>query len=135
MKASRHIAWVPAMLVLGVMGCSGSKVLPSSGPRAAGSPDAVKLYQTPPHRYERLGQVSVPVGGDVHWDASANADAGFDRLKEGAAQLGANGLLLQMDGPDYGRVLAGYHNTYYQVPFKNSTPRTAVAEAIYVVEK
>ena len=41
-----------------------------------------------------LGVVSLPVGPDAKWDTRGNADRGFDRLKEMAAQRGANGLLL-----------------------------------------
>jgi hypothetical protein len=127
--------WFTAILAFALAGCA-SKALPSSGPRAPTSPQAVKLYQKPPYRYERLGLVSVPVDADVKWDASGNSDAGFDRLKEEAARRGANGLLLQVDRSQYdGRVLVGYHFTDYQVPYKDTTPRTAVAEAIYVVKE
>src|SRR5213083_2989370 len=98
-------------------GCQAKpEIIPSSGPRAAVPPDQVKIYQKPPLRYERLGVVSVAATRESPWDARGNADAGFDRLKEEAAQRGANGLLLVVDREQYyGRVLAGYHDTFYEV--------------------
>ena len=137
MKATKRIAGLAAVLSFCLAGCGGGpKVVPSTGPRPATSAQSVAIYEKPPHRYERLGEVSVPVGGDVKWDASANADAGFDRLKEKAALLGANGLLLHVDssGRD-GSVLAGYHGKFYEVSYLNTVPRTVIAQAIYVVEK
>jgi hypothetical protein len=137
MKPLKCTARVAAMLAFCLVGCSGGpKVVPSTGPRPATSAELVQLYEKPPHRYERLGEVSVPASADVKWDASANANVGFDRLKEKAAVLGANGLLLHVDsGARDGRVLAGYHGNYYDVSYMNTTPKTFIAEAIYVIEK
>ena len=136
MAILRTTGWVMAAVVLGLLGCkTAPEIVPSSGPRMPTSPESVKLYQKQPLRYERLGVVSLPVGPDAKWDARGNADRGFDRLKEMAAQRGANGLLLMVDRPEYdGRVLVGYHDEFYQVPMKNN-PRAAVAEAIYVIHE
>ena len=136
MTLLRTIGWATAVMVLGVAGCqSKPEIVPSSGPRMATSPESVKLYQKQPLRYERLGVVSLPLAPDAKWDAWGNADRGFDRLKELAAQRGANGLLLMVDRPEYdGRVLVGYHDEFYRVPYRNN-PRAAVAEAIYVLEE
>ena len=137
MKATKRIAGLAAVLAFCLVGCGGGpKVVPTTGPHPPTSAQSVAIYEKPPHRYERLGEVSEPVGGEVKWDTSGNADAGFDRLKAKAALLGANGLLLHVDssGRD-GSVLAGYHGKFYEVSYLNTVPRTVVAQAIYVVEK
>src|SRR5687768_8633278 len=88
-------------------GCK-SEIVPSSGSRTPTSPEQVKIYEKQPKRYEMLGTVSVPVGGEVRWDDRGHAKAGFDKLKQRAAALGANGLLLKVpeDQSDF-LVLAG----------------------------
>lgn len=137
MKSTKRIAGLATVLAFCLAGCGGGpKVVPSAGPRPATSAESIALYEKPPHRYERLGEVSEPVGGDVKWDTSGNADAGFDKLKEKAAHLGANGLLLHVDpSARDGSVLAGYHGKFYEVSYINSAPRTIIAEAVYVIEK
>ena len=136
MTPLRTTGWVAAMVVVGLLGCkTAPEIVPSSGPRMPTSPESVKIYQKQPVRYERLGVVTLEVGPDTRWDARGNSDRGFDRLRELAAQRGANGLLLVVDRHEHdGRVLVGYHDVFYQVPIRNE-PRTAVAEAIYVIHE
>jgi hypothetical protein len=75
------------------------------------------------------------VTGEVRWDARGDANAGFEQLKAQAANKGANGVLLVADpGESDIAVTAGYMGTFYQVPVKEN-PRTAVAQAIYVIEE
>src|SRR5687767_12486072 len=117
-----------------VTGCA-SEVVPSSGPRPPTDPSSVTIYQKEPQRYEILGPVAVPVGGDVRWDNRGDAAAGFDRLKSQAAAIGANGILLVGDDPQMTKVLAGYKGAYYQVPVRPGKPDAAVARAIYVLKE
>jgi hypothetical protein len=113
-----------------------SEIVPSSGPRAATSSDEVKIYAKPPLRYERLGVVSVQATREYPWDDRGNADEGFERLKAEAAKRGANGLLLVVDRDQfYGRVLVGYKDTFYEVPYRLKPEKAAVAEAIYVLKE
>ena len=78
----------------------------------------------------------VTVTPEVRFDERGDANLGFDRLKAAAAKLGANGLLLPPEGIEGtdARATVGYHGTFYQVPLR-SKPRTAMAEAIYVIEE
>jgi hypothetical protein len=114
-------------------GC-GSHVVPSTGPRPPSNPALVAIYDKEPKQYEELGSVEVPIGGDVRWDARGDATVGYERLKSAAAARGANGILLLPTDQEKLKVLAGYRGTYYQVPIRDGTPKTAVARAIYVVE-
>jgi hypothetical protein len=123
-----------ALVAGSIIGC-GSQVVPSSGPRPPTEPMNVTIYQKEPHRYEVLGRVEVPIGGEVRWDDRGEAVAGFDRLKSAAAAQGANGLLLVGDDPLMTRVLAGYKGTFYQVPVRTENPRAAIAKAIYVLDE
>ena len=59
----------------------------------------------------------------------------FDLTGEVAVVMGATGVLLKVDPSDcdYG-VTAGDKGTFYQVPMKRD-PKSAVAEAIFVVSE
>ena len=131
-----HTPVALAVALLIICGCSSPEVVPSSGTRAPTRPEDVKIYAKHPRKYERLGVVSVAVTPEVRFDERGDANLGFDRLKAAAAARGANGLLLTKDGIEGSDALAtvGYHGTFYQVPVK-SNPRTAMGEAIYVIEE
>ena len=117
-------------------GCATNNAVPSSGPRQPTTPDQVVIYpKQPDSKYEVLGTVTVPVGGDVRWDDRGESAAGFDLLKAHAATLGANGLLLELDEASYDLIATvGYRGTFYAVPIKRD-PKRAVATAIYVLPK
>lgn len=116
-------------------GCA-SEVVPSpAGGRKPTQPSEVKVYQSQPKKYELLGTVEVPVGGDVRWDEHGDATPGFEKLRAEAASHGANGLLLTVDGANTATVTAGYKGTFYQVPVRTGQPSTAMARAIYVLKE
>jgi len=110
--------------------CESQSPPPHSGPMTAAD---VKIYKdAPSQKYDSLGLVTVPIGGDVRWDNNGDANVGFQMFKEQVAKMGGNGLLLVVDENAYdAKVLAGDHGTFYQVPIRN-TPKTAVAQAIRV---
>ena len=129
-----HVAAILAAFVCSA--CTSSpEVVPSSGPRTATSPEQVEIYTKAPDKYEELGPVTVTGAEGAKWDERGDATAGFDALKRKAADRGANGLLLKLKEGEYEQlVLAGYKGEYYPVPVKGKPP-TAVAQAIYVIEK
>ena len=111
-----------------------SQVVPTQ-PHAATTLDQVKIYQNTPKKYEFLGTVSLVIPPSMSWDQNGNANDGFNQLKQQAAALGANGLLLVQDAPSATySVKAGYGGTFYNVPMRDN-PKTAVARAIFVVEE
>jgi hypothetical protein len=116
-------------------GCSSPEVLPASGPHPVTLPVQVIIYQKQPMKYELLGTVNVPVTAEMKWDDRGDSTAGFEALQAKAAALGANGVLLMADHSLYDiEIGAGYKGTYYLVPVKKE-PRTAIAQAIFVLEK
>jgi hypothetical protein len=113
-------------------GCS--EVLPTTSHPAVAQ-EQVKIYTRKPAKYELLGTVEVPVTADMKWDERGDSSTGFVALKTKAGALGGNGLLLLIDEKHFDtKVGAGYNGTYYLVPLRLQ-PRTAVAEAIYVVKE
>jgi hypothetical protein len=118
-----------------VAGCSSPEIVPTQGPHPPTQVSQVEIFQKEPKKYEELGLVEVPVGGDVKWDANGDATAGFEKLKAAAAAKGANGLLLLDRQENKLMVVAGYRGTFYQVPLRRENGNRAVAQAIWVVEK
>jgi len=112
-------------------GCA-SEVVPTTGPHAPTSASNIKIYQKAPQKYEKLGLVTVSAEEGAKFDKSGNADVGFNRLKQKASALGANGLLLALDPNQFDRqATAGYQGEFYEVGIKGQPP-VGVAEAIFV---
>ena len=131
MKSHFALVLVPGLLFLA---SCGSHIVPAQS-HAPTTPDQVKIYQNAPSKYEILDTVSLVITPDMTWDQSGNANTGFDQLKQKAAALGANGLLLDQHTPTATyQVQAGYSGTFYNVPM-HLDPKTAVAEAIFVLKE
>ena len=56
-------------------------------------PSAVRIYLHPPANYEEIAIVNADSRGSFRWNSQAATDLALERLKNEAAQLGANGLL------------------------------------------
>ena len=74
------------------------------------SPDLVKIYYHPPEgRYEEIALLDTSSKGGFGFTAQGKMDIVINRLKEEAAKLGANGILLQGVGEQAGgTVSSGY---------------------------
>ena len=115
-------------------GCA-PEVLPPSGTHPIALPAQVKIYQKQPAKYELLGTINVPVTAAMKWDDRGDSTAGFEALQAKAAAMGANGVLLKADQGLYDiEIGAGFKGTYYLVPLKKE-PRTAMAQAIFVLKE
>lgn len=127
------VVWVSLASMLA--GCASHEVVPPSGPRAATTPESIKLYAKHPKRYEQLGMVAINITPDMRWDQRGDSPLAFEALKAKAAKLGANGLLFILPPENYEYlVTVGYQGEFYQVPARRS-PKTAMAQAIYVLEQ
>jgi hypothetical protein len=58
------------------------------------SPQAVRVYQVPPRHFERVAIIDSPAGTSWIFPDRPSMDLGISRLREQAAALGANGILL-----------------------------------------
>src|ERR1700745_4480907 len=59
------------------------------------SPEAVRVYQVPPRHFERIAIIDSPAGTSWIFPDRPSMELGISRLREQAAALGANGILLQ----------------------------------------
>jgi hypothetical protein len=84
-----------AALLMLLGGCSTSSHVMLGPARPPISPDAVKIYSVPPEKYEQIASLNATSQGTMAFTSQANMDAAIGRLKNEAAKLGANGVLLQ----------------------------------------
>jgi len=59
------------------------------------SPEAVRVYRVPPQHFERIAIIDSPAGTSWIFPDRPSMELGISRLREQAAALGANGILLQ----------------------------------------
>ena len=93
---SRMLCLVPAA-VLGVLlpGCSTSSHVMIGNARPPISPESVRIYLQPPPKYEQVATLDATSQGSFAITSQQNMDKAIARLKEEAAKLGANGVLLE----------------------------------------
>jgi hypothetical protein len=85
-------ATVVAILILA--GCASSHVLVGTV-RPPISPDQVKIYLHPPEKYEEVAIIDASSRGSPAFTDQQKMDKAIARLREEAAKLGANGILLE----------------------------------------
>ncbi len=82
-------------MIAALTGCAASHVALVGRARAPTSPDQVRIYLQPPDgRYEQIANLSASSRGSFAITATAKMDKVIERLKEEAAKVGANGILL-----------------------------------------
>ena len=59
------------------------------------SPEAVHVYRVPPRHFERIAIINSSAGTTWIFPDRPSMELGISRLREQAAALGANGILLQ----------------------------------------
>lgn len=125
------------LAVLVLSGCASSHVLVGQA-RAPISAEEVRLYVEPPPRYETVALLEASNRGAVNFTDQQRTNTVIARMKEEAAALGANGILLQGMGNQYaGSIGSGNAwasgNTAYGVGFSSAIMnRTGNGLAIYV---
>jgi hypothetical protein len=80
---------------LALLACSTSSHVLVGTPRPPISPDSVRIYTQPPPKYEQIAHLDASSQGSFAITSQQNMDKAMARLKEEAAKLGANGILLQ----------------------------------------
>jgi hypothetical protein len=93
MRCVKMLAAHAALLVLGA--CTTSHVMIGKA-RPPISPEQGIVYTRPPEMpYEEIARIDTSSQGSFSFTAQAKTDAVIRRLKEEAAKLGANGVLLE----------------------------------------
>ncbi|HTT43806.1 MAG TPA: hypothetical protein VMG33_12100 [Steroidobacteraceae bacterium] len=91
----RHL--LRAALILGALAlssCSTSSHVIVGQTRPPISPDAVRIYTQPPSKYEQIATIDASSAGSFAFTSQGNMDVAIARMKEEAAKVGANGVLL-----------------------------------------
>lgn len=84
-----------AVLAVWLPGCSTSSHVMIGSARPPISPESVRIYLQPPPKYEQVATLDATSQGSFAITGQQNMDKAMARLKEEAAKLGANGVLLQ----------------------------------------
>jgi hypothetical protein len=119
------------MFVLVVLsGCATGSALVTGTKRTPLEPNQVTIYLEKPLNYEVIGIVNA--SSDSGWTEQGSLDYAVKELKNQAAKLGANGVLLESTGEKNSSVVGTYGTgLYYAIPV---SAKTVSGQAIHVSE-
>ena len=128
MRSVFGIAATALLLILNITGCASGSAIVTGDKRPPVEPDQVKLYLDAPENYEVIGIVNA--SSEAGWTEQGSQDYAVQELKNQAAKLGANGVLLMTSGEKTSTTIGGYGTgTFYAIPV---TEKTVSGKAIYV---
>src|SRR4030088_2006714 len=84
-----------AVLTLGLAACAPSSHILVGAARPPISPSEVKLYLQPPPSFQEVAILNASANSMFGTGGQGSVDKVVQRLKEQAAKLGANGILLE----------------------------------------
>src|SRR5262249_9993146 len=87
--------WAATFAVACLICCCVTPPIIVGQPRPPTSPEAVRVYQVPPRHFERIAIIDSPAGTSWIFPDRPSMELGISRLRQQAAALGANGILLQ----------------------------------------
>lgn len=97
------------IIALVLSGCAASSHILTGTKRPPIDPAQVRLYSQPPAKFEEVAIIEASSRNSWAVTDQGKVDVVVERLKEQAAQLGANGVLLQMTGSEsVGGVVTGF---------------------------
>ena len=95
--ARHRLAPLLVILVLLTLGaCASGSAIVTGAVRAPIKPEQVSIYLEPPAEFETIGLVNA--SSSSGWTEQGSVDYAIQELKEQAAKLGANGVLLVASG-------------------------------------
>jgi len=98
--------------------------------RAPITPEQVTIYLEPPAEFEAVGLVNA--SSDAGWTEQGSVNYAIQELKEQAAKLGANGVLLVSSGERTTTTFIASGSVLYPVPV---TAKTVQGRAIFVKKR
>ncbi len=111
-----------------LISCASGTAIVTGTTRTAINPEKVKLYLEPPTKYEVIALVKA--SSDAGWTAQGSQDYAVQELKNQAAKLGANGVLLGGTGVKTSAMVGGYDTAAtYVIPVESEI---VSGQAIYV---
>ena len=93
---SRIASIVPVVFVFS--SCATSHVIMVGQARPVIGADLVRIYNMPPRNFDRIAIINSSSGGSWAFTERAQVDEAIAKIREQAAKLGANGILLQAVG-------------------------------------
>ena len=87
--------WAATFAVACLICCCATPPIIVGQPRPPISPEAVRVYRVPPRHFERIAIIDSPAGTSWIFPDRPSMELGISRLREQAAALGANGILLE----------------------------------------
>jgi len=135
-----------SVVALLLCSCGSTRTIVVGQARPATTPDAVRVYDIAPRHFERIAIINSSSGPTWAFTTKGQLDDAIAKLKEQAAKLGANGILLESTGTSSsgnlgigvgGFGVGGGRNSGYAVSGESGfgapiLHRTAQATAIYV---
>ena len=121
-----HIIFIAIFLL---SSCASGSYILTGQKRDPINPSLVKLYTSPPTKYDVIGIVNA--SSDSGWTQQGDMDLAVSELKEQAAKLGANGILLTGTGESTSSTVGAYSSGV--VYAASSTAQTITGQAIYVM--
>ena len=97
---SRRLAFV-LLSVLLLTACAGGSVIVTGVPRPEIDSSQVKIYLAPPPHYTVIGIIDAHSRLGIYGGSQAHMNSAIEALKEQAASVGANGVLLTRQGGQY----------------------------------
>jgi hypothetical protein len=130
MQQSTSIKYALLLAILLLAGCASGPSIVVGEVREAIDPNEVKLYLEIPETYETIGIVTA--SSDAGWTEQGSVDYAVEELKNQAAKIGANGVLIESTGNQTSTVVGGYGTGYiYAIPV---TAKSVTGKAIYVAQ-
>ncbi len=124
----RSVLFLSVLLTLILGGCASGSAIVTGVTRTPIAPEQVTVYLEPPTDFEVIGLVNA--SSDAGWTEQGSMDYAIGELKQQAAKLGANGILLVSSGERTTTAVGGYGPGYfYAVPV---TAKTVQGKAIFV---
>ena len=118
------------LVALFLVACASGSSIVVGEVREPIDPNQVKLYLEAPASYEIIGIVNA--SSDAGWTEQQSVDYAVNELKNQAAKLGANGVLIESTGEQTSTIIGGYGTGYsYAIPV---TEETVSGKAIFVSE-
>jgi uncharacterized protein YbjQ (UPF0145 family) len=89
---------IAALMLATLAGCAAQSHIIVGKVRPPISPDQVKIYLEPPKAFEKIAIIDASSQSSMAFTQQQKMDKAIARLKEEAAKVGANGVLLQGSG-------------------------------------
>jgi hypothetical protein len=94
-KAMTRLITLATLFAIGLAACAPSSHILVGTARAPISPSEVKIYLQPPSSFEQIAILNASANSMFGTGGQGSVDKVIQRLKEQAAKLGANGIILE----------------------------------------